>query len=264
LIKIGITGGKGLLGLLLKKKLKKEKIKISSFNGNIKSKVQIKKWLNLNPNIDYIFHLAAVSSPKEVNKDKIDAFEVNVKGTLNIINIIEEKKKKILMFFPSSSHVYKYSKKKIKENFIKKPSSYYGKTKLAAEELIKKKKSKYLSFFIGRIFSVYHIKQKKPFLFPSVKEKIALNRKNKLFIKNGYCVRDFINAEEVVEILFKIYIKKITGIFNIGSGKGLTVKSFVQKEFNIQNLASSDRIKNSLVSNNNKLKLKLKQSNAKI
>lgn len=168
------------------------------------------------------------------------------------------------MFFPSSSHVYKYSKKKIKENFIKKPSSYYGKTKLAAEELIKKKKSKYLSFFIGRIFSVYHIKQKKPFLFPSVKEKIALNRKNKLFIKNGYCVRDFINAEEVVEILFKIYIKKITGIFNIGSGKGLTVKSFVQKEFNIQNLASSDRIKNSLVSNNNKLKLKLKQSNAKI
>jgi hypothetical protein len=67
-----------------------------------------------------------------------------------------------------------------------------------------------------------------------------------------------------VEILFKIYIKKITGIFNIGSGKGLTVKSFVQKEFNIQNLASSDRIKNSLVSNNNKLKLKLKQSNAKI
>lgn len=94
MIKIGITGGKGLLGLLLKKKLKKEKIKISSFNGNIKSKVQIKKWLNLNPNIDYIFHLAAVSSPKEVNKDKIDAFEVNVKGTLNIINIIEEKKKK--------------------------------------------------------------------------------------------------------------------------------------------------------------------------
>ena len=42
-------------------------------------------------------------------------------------------------------------------------------------------------------------------------------------------MRDFINAEEVVEILFKIYIKKITGIFNIGSGKGLTVKSFVQK-----------------------------------
>ncbi len=258
MIKIGITGGKGLLGSLLKKKFEKEKINISCFNGNIKNKLQIKKWLNLNPNINYIFHFAAVSSPKEVNRDKIEAFEVNVKGTSNLIDVIKKRKKKTLMFFPSSSHVYKYSKKKIKENFAKKPSSYYGKTKLEAEEILKKNKSKYLSFFIGRIFSVYHIRQKKPFLFPSVKEKIALNRKKKLYIKNINCVRDFINAEEVVEILFKIYIKKITGIFNIGSGKGLTVKSFVQKKFNIQNLFSSDQTKNSLVSNNKKLKLRLK------
>ena len=38
-----------------------------------------------------------------------------------------------------------------------------GKQNLEAEEILKKNKSKYLSFFIGRIFSVYHIRQKKTF-----------------------------------------------------------------------------------------------------
>ena len=62
-----------------------------------------------------------------------------------------------------------------------------------------------------------------------------------------------------MEILFKIYIKKITGIFNIGSGKGLTVKSFVQKKNLIYKIYSHQiRQKNSLVSNNKKLKLRLK------
>ena len=56
-------------------------------------------------------------------------------------------------------------------------------------------------------------------------------------------MRDFINTEEVVEILFKIYIKENNRNINIGSGKGLTVKSFVQKKFNIQNLFSSDQTK---------------------
>ena len=148
-------------------------------------------------NINYIFHFAAVSSPKEVNRDKMEAFEVNVKGTSNLIDVIKKRKKKTLMFFPSSSHVYKYSKKKIAENFAKKPSSYYGKTKLDAEEILKKNKSKYLSFFIGRIFSVYHLKQKKPFLYPSIMEKMKISKKKKIILKNGLSVRDFLNAEEV-------------------------------------------------------------------
>ena len=46
-------------------------------------------------------------------------------------------------FLASTSHVYSSSKKKIKENFSKKPISYYGKTKLFAEQnFIKLKKRK--------------------------------------------------------------------------------------------------------------------------
>ena len=60
--------------------------------------------------------------------------------------------------------MYKYSKKKrISENHLLRPSSFYGKTKLRAEKIIKKNKFKKFSFLIGRIFGVYHLKQKNHF-----------------------------------------------------------------------------------------------------
>jgi dTDP-4-dehydrorhamnose reductase len=53
-----------------------------------------------------------------------------------------------------------------------KPSSFYGKTKLLAEKKILNKKYRYHKYFIARIFSVYHKNQKKPFLYPSIKDKL--------------------------------------------------------------------------------------------
>ena len=45
-----------------------------------------------------------------------------------------------MVFFSSTSHVYKSSQKKISEISIKKPISYYGQTKLWAENYIQKTK----------------------------------------------------------------------------------------------------------------------------
>ena len=54
-----------------------------------------------------------------------------------------------------------------------------------------------------------------------------------------------------------MYKKKITGVFNIGSGKGMSVKKFIKKKINSNiKIISNNRI-NSLVSNNNKLKRKI-------
>ena len=257
--KIGITGANGLLGFLLKKKFKKKKINYSVFNGDIKDKKEIANWIETNSNLKYIFHFAAISSPLVVNKNKKKAFKVNVLGTRNLIEVLKHKKKKIWFFFPSSSHVYKYSKNKIKETHLLKPSSNYGKTKLSAEKIIIKNKSKNFSFFIGRIFSIYHQKQKKPFLYPSIKQKISSSRKKKIYLKNGLSVRDFSNAQDVVEIIFKIFVKKLTGIYNIGSGHGITVKSFIEKHFNLKNIVTLNKSVNTLVSNNNKLMKKLNE-----
>ena len=63
-------------------------------------------------------------------------------------------------FFASTSHVYPTQKKKISEKNKTKPSSKYGKTKLLAENYIKKKlKNKKFGFCIGRIFSIFDNKE---------------------------------------------------------------------------------------------------------
>ena len=256
--KIGITGASGLIGSLLKKKFKKKKIKYSIFKGDIKNKKEIVKWIEINSKIEYLFHFAAISSPQIVDKNKNEALKVNVYGTKNLIDVLKKRKKKIWFFFPSTSHVYNYSKKRISENHLLKPTSFYGKTKLRAEILINKSRYSKFSFFIGRIFSVYHSKQKKPFLYPSIREKMKTNKNKKLFLTNGLSVRDFMNAENVAETIYKIYIKKLCGIYNIGSGKGVSVKSFVEKHFNLKNITTVNKNVNSLVSNNSKLIKKLK------
>ncbi len=256
--KIGITGANGLIGSLLKKKLIKKKISYSIFKGDIKNKKEIAKWIKINSRIEYLFHLAALSSPQKVDRNKNEALKVNVYGTKNLLEVLKKRGKKIWFFFPSTSHVYKYSKKRISENHLLKPSSFYGKTKLRAEKIIMKKRSKKFAFFIGRIFSIYHLKQKKPFLYPSISEKMKISKKDKIILKNGLSVRDFMNAEDVAEIIYKIYNKKLSGIYNIGSGKGITVKSFIEKQFNLKNITILNKNINSLVSNNNKLIKKLK------
>ena len=77
---------------------------------------------------------------------------------------------------------------------------------------------------------------------------------NKLILKNGNSFRDFTNAEKVVEIIFKLSEKKAKGIFNIGSGKKITLLQFIRKYINnkveIKPMIKRDMI----VANVNKLK----------
>ena len=74
-----------------------------------------------------------------------------------------------MVFFFSTSHVYQSSKKKILDQ-IKKPISYYGKTKLLAENfIIKKLKNTKIKYCIGRIFSVN--KNQKNYLVPDLIKK---------------------------------------------------------------------------------------------
>ena len=158
--KFGLTGSTGSLGKEILRYNKK--FKISKFTGDIRKKKDIGKWIEKNE-INIIIHLAAVVPIKVVNRNLKKAYDVNYLGTKNLVDICVKKKIR-WFFFASTSHVYGTSKKKITEKFKTKPISYYGKTKLLAENyLIKKFNSKKINYCIGRIFSTTNKNQKKLF-----------------------------------------------------------------------------------------------------
>lgn len=109
---------------------------------------------------------------KLVNKDKSRARKVNLIGTKNIVDACIKNNVK-WFFFASTSHVYKQSKKSLNENSPTKPYTFYGKTKLDAENyIIKNLKKKKINYCIGRIFSTANKNQKNNYLVPDLKKEL--------------------------------------------------------------------------------------------
>ena len=226
MIKCGITGHSGNLGTTII--MKNKNIKFFKFNGDITNKNLVNRWINAN-NFEYIIHLAAIVPTKKVSQNYELAKKVNFTGTKNIIDSIIESKKKInWFFFASTSHVYSFSKNKIKETNKIKPISKYGKTKLFAENYIKNKfKKKNIDFCIGRIFSIYDNKNK-DFLISNLKKKM-LSKKNEIILSNLNHFRDFVTTEYISKVVIFLMKNKFKGTINIGSGKKTHLKKIALK-----------------------------------
>jgi nucleoside-diphosphate-sugar epimerase len=251
--KIGITGATGSLGKQLIKSNKKHKF--IRYNDDIRSKKKLSIWFKKN-NFDIILHLAAVVPIKTVNQNKKKAFDINYIGTKNIVDEAYNNKIK-WFFFSSTSHVYSSSLKKINENHEVNPISYYGKTKLLAENYIKKKFSKSNTrYCIARIFSTTNKNQKKNFLVPDLKNKIKKVKKN-ITLKNLNHYRDFISLNDLSKIIFKLLDQKFNGLINLGSGNPVYLKEIakiISKRYN-KNIRFKDSDKTTfLIADTKKLK----------
>jgi UDP-glucose 4-epimerase len=86
---------------------------------------------------DIIFHLAAQADVgHSIDEPQIDA-EVNIKGTLNVLEACTEAKVKKLIFASTSAVYGNLQKDKISEEDIATPISYYGLSKYTAEAYIR-------------------------------------------------------------------------------------------------------------------------------
>ncbi len=176
MIKIGITGGNGILGSSLIYFLKKKtKFKIKKYNYDILNVKNINNWIEHNQ-FQIIIHLAALVPVRSVEKKYKLAKKVNIKGTKNLVSAIKKyQKNKPFLFFSSSSHVYTFSKKTIKEKDKIIGITKYGKTKIKAEEILLENKNFY-NLCIGRISSIISENQNSNFLINKI---IKLGKKKK-------------------------------------------------------------------------------------
>jgi len=181
---------------------------------------------------DLVIHLAAKSDVAESVINPEITNEVNVTGTENVIKCcIENKIKKII--FASSAAVYMDSKLPVNENSKTNPLSPYGKSKLKAEQKIKKISEEHdINAITLRMFNVYGKGQN--IQYAGVISKFVKNISNDISIQingDGKQTRDFVSIFDVV-VAFDCAIKNIEGkkgdIYNIGTGSSTSINDLAK------------------------------------
>ena len=237
-----ITGSQGFLAMNLAKslnkkniniygigrgKLSKKKIKETGYKKNIISTISPK---SLSKYSNTHFHTIVHCAGKVIGSEPNDDFEKNVLSTQYILDFASKLKKKPKLIFLSTLAVYGNSKKKIlKENTLINPVSNYAQNKLLAEELIKYYSKNFgIKYEILRTGSLYGIGLRRQFIYDACKK---IYSKNNIFFGTGREVRDWLYADDLVDLIYIIIKKKalINQIFNVGSGQGLKISEVIVK-----------------------------------
>jgi UDP-glucose 4-epimerase len=260
--KILVTGGAGYIGSQICKLLKKDKNEILIFDnlstgkkkytkygnfiyGDLRNKKDIYKIFKKNK-ISSVIHLAASCLVGESQKKIDEYYENNVVGTINLLDCIVKFKVKNLIF-SSTCSVYGSKNKKIRENEILNPINVYGETKKICEEMIKTYSAAYkFNYIILRYFnaagadldmSLGEDRNNETHLIPLIFKSIKNKKLVKIYGKNyntvdKTCVRDFIHVLDIAEAHIKslsfLKLKKKSHIFNLGTGKGISVLNIIK------------------------------------
>lgn len=191
---------------------------------------------------DLCVHMAAQINVQESLDNPQKAFDVNVRGTFNILE--ECKKHSVPLVLMSTCMIYDMAntKKKITESHPVKPASPYAGTKLAAEELA-------LSYFYGyklpvivlRVFNTYGPYQKSNMEggVVSIFLQKSLQKNPLQIFGDGTQTRDLLYVEDAADFVYKAATsKKAVGkIINAGSGEDISINELARKiEPNAKNI----------------------------
>ena len=250
--KIIVTGGAGFIGShlvdkLLKSnfkvividnfstgkinnlKLSKKNKKLKIVNANIANKNKIKKYF-LNTHI--VFHLAAIAEIVPSIENPEEYFETNVKGTLNILELVRSNNISKIVYAASSSCYGIPKKFPTDEKEIIDTKYPYALTKYLAEKMIVHWSNVYgINFMSLRLFNVYGPRARTSGTYGAVfgvflAQKIA--NKPYTIVGNGRQKRDFVFVDDVVNAFIKSGLLNVKNeILNIGSSNTYSINYLV-------------------------------------
>ena len=237
-----VTGGAGFIGSYIVKKLVARGDSVTVIDNlntgkeenleSVRNKIVFLKdsILNMNlleketQNIDGIFHQAALASVQDSFSKRDEYYDVNVKGTENILKLAKKNNFKVV--YASSSSVYGNPEQiPIKESDAKNPINPYAETKLKKEELAIKYSEIGVKVIGLRYFNVFGKGQSKEYAGVL---KLFLERiRDKLPPKvngDGTQFRDFVYVEDVVNANILSMDSEIShGFFNVGTNSSITI-----------------------------------------
>lgn len=225
--KVLVTGHEGFVGRNLIQELNTDNVDIITLTDSDGKKIDVRDWQKIQKieKPDIIYHLAALTYIPSAYKNPRKTYEVNVLGTLNLLELARISN--VQKFIYTSSYVYGVPKYlPIDELHPLNPNNPYSRSKIQAEMLIK---SYYHDFGIKSIilrpFNIYGEGQRDDFLIPTIVNQL---RKRKIKLKDPNPRRDFVHVFDVINALIKAGTCEYDfETFNVGYGKSFSVKEIV-------------------------------------
>jgi len=247
-MRVLITGGAGFIGSNLAKYLLDKGYEVvildnlySGFMKNIKDlDVEFIRGdiryapplLDACKRVDTICHLAAISVVPASFMNPRETFDINLYGTLNVLETaVKANVRKVI--FPSSASVYgKGSKEPVRENQVGVPLSPYAITKLGMEHLLKMFAREHgLDTCSLRLFNVYGPNQDPDsgVAIPNFMAKALANQPITIH-GDGSQTRDYIYVEDIARA-FEAAMKTRTNgdVFNIAQGRSISILDVAKK-----------------------------------
>ena len=255
-MKILVTGGAGFIGSNIVDELieKKHKVVIvdNLATGNIKNVNKKAKFCRVSvcdkkkidevfekEKFDTVIHLAAQLDVRKSVEDPCFDADVNIKGTLNILQACKSTKVKKIIFSSSGGTIYgECGSKAPDEKAVANPLSPYGVAKLSVEHYIKAYSALYgLKYTVLRYANVYGPRQD-PFGEAGVVAIFIgkmLKNEDVFIFGNGKQLRDYVYVKDVVSANVKSLIKGNNEIINIGTQKTFSVNGLFKELAKITN-----------------------------
>jgi nucleoside-diphosphate-sugar epimerase len=273
-----VTGGCGFIGNIVAEKLKLNGYNVyiiddlsnssvenpngELFKCDIRDYESLDKVFEKLPNLDAIFHLAALARVQPSIEDPILFNNTNVNGTLNLLEM--SKKYKVKKFiFSSSSSVYGNNTYADENDLnVLNPMSPYALQKLIGEQYCKLFSELYdIDCYCLRYFNVYGetmpLRGQYRIALAIFKEKF-LNSEKLPITNDGEQTRDFVYVGDVAEAnILCLNLTSRFEIFNVGTGVSHSINQIV-KQINVEyeyigeviepknTLSNSDKLKKTL------------------
>ena len=177
-----------------------------------------------------VLHLAAIHFIPYCNQHPVEAAEVNMMGTANILAAAEGCGSVRQVFVASTAAVYPIANGAMGEDHPTGPMDIYGLTKLMTEKLVSEFHLRTgITAITGRFFNAFGPNETNPHLIPEIQKQV-LSGVRVLKLGNLDPKRDFIHTEDMGRAMSALLRTVTTGyeVFNIGRGIEYSVREIVE------------------------------------
>mgnify|MGYP000902015267 FL=1 len=186
---------------------------------------------------DEIYNLAAQSHVRTSFDVPEYTTEVNASGTLRILEAIRrlKNKKKIKFYQASTSEIFGNTSSPQSEKTPFKPASPYAISKLYAYWITKNYRDAYNLFAVnGILFNHEGCRRGETFVTRKITKSVArifYGSKEKIYLGNLDAKRDWGDAEDYIQSMWKMLQQKKPDDYVIATGKSYSVREFVVEAF---------------------------------